>query len=135
LRMSAELGSGHSLIGPHRDDLEIEADGREVARFGSAGQQRSALLLLDLAQVDIYNSVYDEKPVLLVDDIDAELDRGRIEALLLELEGRTQTFVSTSRRAIAERYRDRAQVYRVESGGLKCENTVVATNQPAAGQM
>ncbi|HMG35528.1 MAG TPA: DNA replication and repair protein RecF [Blastocatellia bacterium] len=133
LRMSAELGAGHSLIGPHRDDLEIAADGREVARFGSAGQQRSALLLLDLAQVDIYNSVYDENPVLLVDDIDAELDRGRIEALLSELEGRTQTFVSTSRRAIAERYRQRASVYRVERGGLTCENPATTTN-PTTGR-
>ena len=116
LRLTAEIAAGHSLIGPHRDDLEILSDGREVARYGSAGQQRSALLLLDLAQVSIYNSVYEESPVLLIDDIDAELDRGRIEALLSELEGRTQTVVSTSRRAIANRYRDRASVYYVERG-------------------
>jgi len=116
LRMSAEIAAGHSLIGPHRDDMEVLADGREVARYGSAGQQRSALLLLDLARVSIYNSAYDEWPVLLIDDIDAELDRGRIEALLSELEGRTQTFISTSRRAIANRYRDRASVYSVEGG-------------------
>ncbi|HVF92289.1 MAG TPA: DNA replication and repair protein RecF [Blastocatellia bacterium] len=116
LRLNAEIASGHSLIGPHRDDLEILADGREVARYGSAGQQRSALLLLDLAQVSIYNSIYEESPVLLIDDIDAELDKGRIEALLVELEGRAQTFVSTSRRAIASRYSDRASVYYVDGG-------------------
>ncbi len=116
LRLTAEIAAGHSLIGPHRDDLEIMSDGREVSRYGSAGQQRSALLLLDLAQVSIYNSIYEESPVLLIDDIDAELDRGRIEALLSELEGRAQTFVSTSRRAIANRYRDRAQTHRVERG-------------------
>jgi DNA replication and repair protein RecF len=116
LRLTAELSAGHSLIGPHRDDLEIFSDGREIARYGSAGQQRSALLLLDLAQVSIYNSIYEESPVLLIDDIDAELDRGRIEALLSELDGRIQTVVSTSRRAIANRYRDRASVYYVERG-------------------
>jgi DNA replication and repair protein RecF len=116
VRLLAEMAAGHSLIGPHRDDLEILSDGREVAKFGSAGQQRSALLLLDLAQVSIYNSIYEESPVLLIDDIDAELDRGRIEALLSELEGRAQTFVSTSRRAIANRYRDRATTYYVERG-------------------
>jgi len=121
LRLKAEMEAGHSLIGPHRDDLEILADGREVSRYGSAGQQRSALLLLDLAQVSIYNQIYDERPVLLIDDIDAELDRGRIEALLSELEGRTQTFVSTSRRAIANRYRDRASVYYVERGRAMIE--------------
>ena len=116
LRIQAEIAAGHSLIGPHRDDLEILADTREVGRFGSAGQQRSALLLLDLAQVSIYNFIYEESPVLLIDDIDAELDRSRIEALLGELEGRTQTFVSTSRRAIANRYRDRAAVFYAERG-------------------
>jgi DNA replication and repair protein RecF len=122
LRLTAEIAAGHSLIGPHRDDLEILSDGREVARYGSAGQQRSALLLLDLAQVSIYNSVYEESPVLLIDDIDAELDRGRIEALLSELEGRTQTVVSTSRRAIANRYRDRASIYFVERGRAASES-------------
>jgi DNA replication and repair protein RecF len=127
IRLSAEMAAGHSLIGPHRDDLEILSDGREVARYGSAGQQRSALLLLDLAQVSIYNLVYEESPVLLIDDIDAELDRGRIEALLLELEGRTQTIVSTSRRAIANRYRDRASVYFVERGQVSSENASTAT--------
>lgn len=116
LRLPAEVVSGHALIGPHRDDLEILADNREVARFGSAGQQRSALLLLDLAQVSIYNSTYEESPVLLIDDIDAELDRGRIEALLSVLEDKAQTFISTSRRSIANRYRDRASVYFVEKG-------------------
>ena len=122
LRLTAEIAAGHSLIGPHRDDLEILSDGRDVARYGSAGQQRSALLLLDLAQVSIYNSIYEESPVLLIDDIDAELDRGRIEALLSELEGRTQTVVSTSRRAIANRYRDRASVYYVERGQAVSES-------------
>lgn len=116
LRLSAEIAAGHSLIGPHRDDLEILSDNREVARYGSAGQQRSALLLLDLAQLSIYNSIYEESPVLLIDDIDAELDRSRIESLLQQLEGTTQTFVSTSRRAIANRYRERASVYLVDRG-------------------
>ena len=116
VRLTAEIAAGHSLIGPHRDDLEILADRREVARFGSAGQQRSALLLLDLAQLSIYNSIYEESPVLLIDDIDAELDRSRIESLLQQLEGSAQTFVSTSRRAIANRYRERASVYLVDRG-------------------
>src|ERR1044071_6317963 len=128
LRLAAETASGHSLIGPHRDDLEILADTREVARFGSAGQQRSALLLLDLAQVSIYNRVYEESPVLLIDDIDAELYRGRIEAFISSLEGRAQTFVSTSRRAIANRYRDRAAAFYVEGGRARREAPIDRQN-------
>jgi len=123
LRLPAEMAAGHSLIGPHRDELEVLMDGRELARFGSAGQQKSALFILDLAQVSVYNLVYEESPVLLIDDIDAELDRGRIEAVLSELEGQVQTFVSTSRRGVANRYRDRACIYLVESGKSICETT------------
>jgi DNA replication and repair protein RecF len=118
LRLSAELAAGHTLIGPHRDELDIAADGREIARFASAGQQKSALFILDLAQVSIYNYTYEESPVLLIDDIDAELDRGRIEAVLSQMEGRAQTFVSTSRRGIASRYRDRASTYLVTGGQM-----------------
>ena len=118
------IAAGHVLIGPHRDDLEILADGREVGRFGSAGQQRSALLLLDLAQVTIYNFTYEESPVLLIDDLDAELDRGRIEALLGVLEGSAQTFISTSRRSIANRYRDRASIHLVSAGQAMSESSL-----------
>ena len=56
LRLQAELAAGRSLIGPHRDDLEVLLEGREMKVFGSAGQQRSALLLLDLAAISVYNS-------------------------------------------------------------------------------
>ncbi|HEX5708151.1 MAG TPA: DNA replication and repair protein RecF, partial [Pyrinomonadaceae bacterium] len=49
LRLQAEIASGYSLIGPHRDELEILFDGRDIRSFGSSGQQRSALILLDLA--------------------------------------------------------------------------------------
>src|SRR5215210_1650436 len=56
LRLAAEVSAGHALIGPHRDDLEIHLDGREIRVYGSSGQQRSALLLLDLAAISLYNS-------------------------------------------------------------------------------
>lgn len=118
LRFEAELASGHALIGPHRDDLEIEVRGRDASRFGSAGQQRSALLILDLAQVGVYYEVYEDYPVLLIDDIDAELDRGRIDRLLGHLEGKAQTFISTSKEAIARDYGERAAVFRVEAGRI-----------------
>jgi len=118
VRFEAELASGHALLGPHRDELEIAVGGRAAGSFGSAGQQRSALLILDLAQVDVYYEAYEEYPVLLVDDIDAELDRGRIDRLLKHLEGKAQTFISTSKDSIARAYADLAQVFWVEGGRI-----------------
>ncbi|MEO6724333.1 MAG: DNA replication and repair protein RecF [Blastocatellia bacterium] len=116
IRLKNEIAVGHSLVGPHRDDLEILADGYEIARFGSSGQQRSALLILDLAQMTVYHSTFEEYPIFLIDDLDAELDRTRIGILLDYLDGKAQTIVTTSKRSIADRYRHRATTLMVEDG-------------------
>ena len=81
VRLPAEVSAGYALIGPHKDDLEILLDGREMRAYGSSGQQRSALLLLDLAAISLYNSSANDHPVFIIDDVDAELDEGRIKRL------------------------------------------------------
>ena len=119
VRLAAELAAGHTLIGPHRDDWEIQLDGREIRVYGSSGQQRSALLLLDLAAISLYNSSANEHPVFLIDDVDAELDEGRIRLLLEYLENRTQTFITTSKRSHVEGFFSRANVYEIEDGRVR----------------
>jgi DNA replication and repair protein RecF len=116
IRLQAEIASGYSLIGPHRDDLEILFDGREMRAFGSSGQQRSALIILDLAAISVYYSWHNEYPLFLIDDVDAELDRKRISYLLEYLEGRTQTFITTSKESLVEQFVARANVYHVSDG-------------------
>jgi DNA replication and repair protein RecF len=115
-RLQAEIAAGYSLIGPHRDDLEIEFDGRNMRAFGSSGQQRSALIILDLAKVSVYYSWHNEYPLFLIDDVDAELDRKRINCLLEHLEGRTQTFITTSKESLAEQFVAHANIYHVSKG-------------------
>lgn len=119
LRLNAELTTGHSLLGPHRDDLEILLSSREIRAYGSAGQQRSALLLLDLAAISLYNSRHDDHPVFIIDDVDAELDEKRIRDLLEYLEGRTQTFITTSKRSHVERFLSRANSYEIAEGKVR----------------
>ncbi len=116
LRLPAEIAAGYSLIGTHRDDLEILFDGRDVRAFGSSGQQRSALIILDLAAISVYHSWHSEYPLFLIDDVDAELDRKRISYLLEYLEGRTQTFITTSKESLVEQFVARASVYRIKDG-------------------
>ena len=111
-----EISIGYALVGPHRDDVEILCDGYDISRFGSSGQQRSALLILALAQMVVYHAVLEDYPVFIVDDIDAELDRNRIEILLDTLEGNSQVFISTSKRAIAQHYRHRAKTIEIADG-------------------
>ena len=122
-RLPAEVAVGHSLIGPHRDELAILFDGREMRVYGSAGQQRSALLLLDLAAISLYNSSVNEHPVFIIDDVDAELDEGRIRHLLEYLENRTQTFITTSKRSHVEGFFSRANVYEIEEGHVRSSQT------------
>jgi DNA replication and repair protein RecF len=119
LRMPAEIAAGHSLIGPHRDDLEILFGGREMRVYGSSGQQRSALLILDLAAISVYNFCHSNYPVFLIDDVDAELDKKRITRLLEYLEGRTQTFITTSKRSHVREFLSRASVYEIEAGEVR----------------
>ena len=119
LRLPAEIASGHTLVGPHRDDLEVLFGGREMRVYGSSGQQRSALLLLDLAAISVYNSWHSDHPVFLIDDVDAELDEKRIWQLLEHLEGRTQTFITTSKRTHVREFLSKANVYEIEGGEVR----------------
>lgn len=116
LRLQAEIASGYSLIGPHRDDLEILFDGRDIRTYGSSGQQRSALILLDLAAISVYYIWHNEYPLFLMDDVDAELDQKRIGHLLEYLEGRTQTFITTSKNDLIKRFAARAKLIEVRDG-------------------
>jgi DNA replication and repair protein RecF len=118
LRLQAEVSSGRSLIGPHRDDLEVLLDGREMRVFGSSGQQRSALLLLDLAAISLYNSGHGDYPLFLIDDVDAELDEKRIKHLLEYLESRTQTFITTSKQTHLREFLSTANVYEIADGAV-----------------
>lgn len=124
LRLAAEVAAGHALIGPHRDDLEIHLDGREIRAFGSSGQQRSALLILDLAAISLYNLAASDHPVFIIDDVDAELDEKRITHLLEYLENRTQTFITTSKRNHVEGFFSRANVYEIAEGRVRSSQTL-----------
>ena len=118
LRIENEVSAGHALVGPHRDELEILIDGLETSKFGSAGEQRSALITLDLAQISVYHQAFEEYPVFLIDDIDAELDLRRISLLLGHLADKMQVFISTSKREIAAQYQNQAMCNFIYQGSV-----------------
>lgn len=121
LRVQAELAAGYSLIGTHRDDLDVLFDGHDLRKFGSSGQQRSALLVLQLANLSVYYAQHQEYPLFLLDDIDAELDYQRIGQLLEYLSDKTQTFVTTSKESFAEKFGKNAEVFTVANGKAEPE--------------
>ena len=116
LRIQAELYSGYALLGTHRDDLKIKFDGQDLRKYGSSGQQRSALLILEIANLSVFHEQHNEYPVFLLDDIDAELDYKRIGKLLDYLNNKSQTFVTTSKESFVERFSKNATVITINNG-------------------
>lgn len=79
--------------GPHRDDLRLLINGREVRNFGSQGQQRTAALSLKLAELEVMAQTLGESPILLLDDVMSELDVERRKMLLTRISG-VQTLIT-----------------------------------------
>jgi DNA replication and repair protein RecF len=91
-----EIERGMTLAGPHRDDLLFFVNGRDVQTFGSQGQQRTTALSLKLAEIELIHSEIGEYPILLLDDVLSELDDFRQSHLLNTIQGKVQTFVTTT---------------------------------------
>jgi DNA replication and repair protein RecF len=89
--------SGHTSVGPHRDDLKLYVNGKSLVDFGSSGQQRSCLLALYFSQMEIHFGAHGFYPVFLVDDAEAELDEERLRTFLQYLSIRTQTLLTSTR--------------------------------------
>ncbi|OLF90407.1 DNA replication/repair protein RecF [Bacillus licheniformis] len=114
-----EIERGVSLSGPHRDDVLFYVNGRDVQTYGSQGQQRTTALSLKLAEIDLIQEEIGEYPILLLDDVLSELDDYRQSHLLHTIQGRVQTFVTTtSVDGIDHKTLNEAEIFRVENGTL-----------------
>lgn len=101
-REPEELRRGVTLSGPHHDELALAVDGQDARRYASQGQQRSLVLALKLAALEVLERRVGETPVLLLDDVMSELDPKR-RASLLPLLLRGQALVTATDRAGLER--------------------------------
>ena len=72
---------GYTTIGPHRDDIRFDLNGRDSRVFASQGQQRSIVLALKIAELKVFENEIGEKPVLVLDDVFSELDSTRQKKL------------------------------------------------------
>jgi DNA replication and repair protein RecF len=95
-KRAEEMARKQTTVGPHRDDVGFTLNGRSAVDFGSQGQQRSLVLALKLAELERITQMLGEPPLLLLDDVLAELDLGR-QGLLMSLVGdRMQTVITTT---------------------------------------
>jgi DNA replication and repair protein RecF len=91
-----EIAAGTTLVGPHRDDLIFSiADKRDLAKYGSRGEQRMAILWAKLNELNYVEQVVGERPVLLLDDIFSELDH-KHRKIVMEYSNKQQTIITTA---------------------------------------
>ncbi|MDX6154360.1 DNA replication/repair protein RecF [Marinococcus sp. PL1-022] len=119
-RRENEIRRGLSLAGPHRDEMKLLVNDRDVQTYGSQGQQRTAALSLKMAEIELIRSYVGEYPILLLDDVLSELDQHRQSHLLDAIQGKVQTFVTTtSIESIKHETIERATVFTARQGQLE----------------
>lgn len=90
-----DISQTNTIIGPHRDDLVVLLNGKDITTFGSRGEFRSAVLALKMAELAYLQEKTQESPVLLLDDIFSELDASR-RAHLAKIVSHQQTIITTT---------------------------------------
>jgi len=103
-----------TTVGPHRDDLKIAIDGKDVRHFASQGQQRTVALSLKLAELEIFRETTGEMPVLLLDDVFSELDADR-QARLVKALSKCQSIVTAVDFAGAK---DDVKIFKIVNGAI-----------------
>ena len=115
-----EIGQGVTVVGPHRDDVQFEIDGRDTGLFGSRGQQRTVVAAIKLAEVNLLVARTGEDPILLLDDILSELDEMRRRRVLKTALASQQTILTTTDLdRIDDSIKSQARLLRVRGGTLE----------------
>ena len=118
-RAIAEKQQGISLVGPHRDDVIFSINQTPARSYGSSGQQRTLVLALKLAELQLIEEVVKEPPLLLLDDVLAELDINRQNQLLDAIQDRFQTLITTTHLgAFDAQWLKHTQILNVKAGEI-----------------
>lgn len=115
-----EKNYGTSLYGPHRDDFLFYLDNIDLSLYGSQGQQRMAIIALKLSEMEIFNELKKENPILLLDDLFSELDNDKQNKLIKFINNGYQTIITTTDiDKINNELVKNAQIYVVKNGKVE----------------
>ncbi len=116
---TTEINQGSTIVGPHRDEIELIINETLARFYGSQGQQRTLVLALKLAELELIETVVGEPPVLLLDDVLAELDPYRQNQLLETIGDRFQTLITTTHLSCFDaNWLKNSQILSVERGKI-----------------
>ena len=119
---SIDIQKGYTSIGIHRDDFEIYINKKNVAIFGSQGQQRTSIISLKLAEAEVIYDEIEEYPIVLLDDFMSELDKKRINGFIQNIKN-NQVFITTTDKinldtVVYNLYKvEKAKVERIDKNG------------------
>ena len=123
-RKNEEIARHQSCVGPHRDDIEFKINGIDAVKFASQGQQRTLVLALKLGELQIIKEKTGYSPILLLDDVLAELDEVRQNYLLKSIDDDVQTIItSVDTLLFEEEFLKDVQIYLIENGNCKIITT------------
>jgi len=131
-RLDADLDRGFTGHGPHRDDVALLRDGRDLRAYGSQGEQRLGLLALLLAERVVLAEERGDPPLLLLDDVMSELDASRRERLIALISGAGQSVITTTDLAHVPGAEERDVTRLHVEPGTAVERTSAAPGQPMA---
>ncbi|MCB8966021.1 MAG: DNA replication/repair protein RecF [Ardenticatenaceae bacterium] len=118
----SDIARGASSIGPHRDDWRIWINGRDLSHYGSRGQQRSAILALKMAEINWMANETGDTPILLLDEVAAELDEKRRALLLRYVQTVAQALLTaTDLGMFTEEFLQQSSRLLVQNGRIQIE--------------
>lgn len=118
-RRREEIARRQACVGPHRDDIEFKINGLDAVKFASQGQQRTIVLSLKLSELEIIKAKTGFSPILLLDDVLAELDETRQNYLLKSIEDDTQTIITSVDTVLFEdEFLKDVIIYKIEAGRI-----------------
>lgn len=119
-RRLEEIARRQSCVGPHRDDIEFKINGVDATKFASQGQQRTLVLSLKLSELEIIKDKTGYYPILLLDDVLAELDDKRQNYLLKSIDENTQTIITSVDTLLFEQeFLKDVTIYNIIDGNIK----------------
>ena len=115
--LKEDIARGYCTVGPHRDDILMTIDGKDMRVFASQGQQRSSVLSLKMTEADYMEEKTGEKPILLLDDVMSELDPERQDKLIDRLSG-FQTIITCCDPSVL-RQKTKTKLFEVNKGAVR----------------
>lgn len=116
-KSNKEIEREMTISGPHRDDIEFKLNEKDMKKFSSQGQKRTAILSLKLAELDLLKNITGRKPIFLLDDVFSELDDKRQKAFLGEIKD-VQTFISCVDINSLNYKKNNANIFEIKNGDV-----------------